>query len=103
MKGLGLWTRTLDKTQRTRPKAQEKLPSRGKSLLSIKGPLSSSGESAAVHFVQLNLTSYSDGAGMSDDDPAVESTVEMLTVAGSDDSALKQEKETRSVGGIPTR
>jgi len=40
---------------------------------------------------------------MSDDDPAVERTVETLTVAGSDELGLRQEKEARSSGGIPSQ
>jgi transposase len=102
VRGLGLWTRSLDKAQRARPKAQKKY-SRGKSLLSIKEQSSSSGESAAVHFVQLDLTSFSDGTGKSDYDPAVERTVEILSVAGFDGPASRQEKETRSKGEIPSQ
>jgi transposase len=103
VRGLGLWTRTLDKVQRARPKARKKSSSRGKSLLFKRESTSGSGEPAAVHFVQLDLASFSDGTSKSDDDPAVENTVEVLTVAGSDDSVLEQKKETRSVGGIPSQ
>jgi len=59
--------------------------------------------SAAVHFVQSDLASFRDGTGESDNDPAVVRTVETLAVAGSDASAFKQEKETRSSGGIPSQ
>ena len=97
-----MWTRALDKVQRARPKARRK-SSRGKSLLSKKEPSSISGESAAVHIVQSDLVSFSDDAERSDDDPAVVNTVETLTVAGSDNPASVQEKEARSVGGIPSR
>jgi len=38
-----------------------------------------------------------------DNDPAVERTVETLTVAGSDTPAIRQEKEARSVGGMPSQ
>jgi transposase len=103
VRGLGLWTRTLDKVQRARPKARKKSSSRGKSLLFKRESTSGSGEPAAVHFVQSDLASFSDGTSKSDDDPAVENTVEVLTVAGSDDSVLEQKKETRSVGGIPSQ
>ncbi len=103
VRGLGMWTRTLDKVQRARLKARKKKPSQGKSLLSEKEPASGSGESAAVHFVQSDLASFSDGAGKSDDDPAVVRTVETLSVVGSDDPALVQEKEVRSSGGIPSQ
>ncbi|MGD9396902.1 MAG: hypothetical protein PVJ05_10780 [Candidatus Thorarchaeota archaeon] len=102
MIGLGLWTKTLDKVQRARLKAQRK-KSRGKSLLSEEGPASGSGESAAVHFVQSDLVSFSDDAGESDNDPAVVRTVETLSVIGSDDPISIQEKEARSSGGIPSR
>jgi transposase len=100
--GLGLWTRTLERIRRARPKAQER-SSQGKSLLSKKGISSVSGESAAVHYAQSSLTSFSDEAGVYDDDPAVESTVETLAVVGSDGPKEGQEKEVGSVGGIPSR
>jgi len=104
MNGLGLWTRTLNKARRAQLKARKKKSSsRGKSLLSKKELSSSSGESAAVHSVQLDLISFSDETGESDNDSAVASTVEILSVAGSDAPAFKQEKKTRSSGGIPSR
>ena len=84
VRGLGLWTRTLEKVQRARPKARKKKSFKGKSLLSTKEQISGSGESAAVHFVQSDLVSFSDGSIKSDNDPAVERTVETLTVVGSD-------------------
>ena len=97
-----MWYRALDKLQCTLPKAQ-KMKSRRKSLLSKRGQSSSSGESAAVHIVQSDLTSFSDGVGESDNDPAVVRTVEVLTVVGSDVPTTKQEKETGSSGGIPSQ
>ena len=102
VRGLGMWTRTLDKVRSARLKAQRK-KSRGKSLLSEKESTSDSGESAAVHFVQSDLASFSDGAGESDNDPAVVRTVETLSVVGSDVPTSTQEKETRSSGGISSR
>ncbi|MHA1787578.1 MAG: hypothetical protein ACTSWU_05245 [Candidatus Thorarchaeota archaeon] len=36
-------------------------------------------------------------------DPTVESTMETLSVTGSDVPVVKQEKEARSSGGIPSR
>jgi hypothetical protein len=39
---------------------------------------------------------------MGDNDPAVAKTVEKLSVAGSDVPASAQEKDTGSVGGIPS-
>jgi transposase len=102
VRGLGLWARALDKTRRIQPKTQRKSSS-GKSLLSEKEQSSGSGESAAVHFVQSDLASFSDGISESDNDPAVVSTVEILTVTGIDALVQKQEKEARSSGGIPSQ
>ncbi len=107
MQGRGMWTRSVVRgttNRRARLKARKKKPSsKGKSLLSKKGPVSRPGESAAVHFVQPDLTCFSDGTGESDNDPAVVRTEETLSVAGSDVPVFKQEKETRSSGGIPSR
>jgi len=109
VRGLGMWTRSVVRgttNRRAPPKARKKSSkksSKGKSLLSKKELTSSSGESAAVHFVQSDLVSFSDGTIKSDNDPAVVRTVETLSVAGSDAPALKQEKEARSSGGIPSR
>jgi len=102
MKGLGVWTRALDRARCVRLKARRKKSSRGKSLLSEKELASGSGESAAVYFVQPDLASFSDEHGESDDDPAVVRTVEMLSVGGSDAPVSAQEKEARSEGGIPS-
>ncbi|MHA2301294.1 MAG: zinc ribbon domain-containing protein [Candidatus Thorarchaeota archaeon] len=103
VRGLGMWTRVLDKTRRARLKARKKNSSQGKSLLSSKDSTSNLGESAAVHFVQSDLASFSDGANKSDDDPVVVSTVETLSVVESDDSTSIQKKEARSSGGIPSQ
>ncbi|MHA2064487.1 MAG: zinc ribbon domain-containing protein [Candidatus Thorarchaeota archaeon] len=103
VRGLGLWTRALEKARRARPKARRRKSSRGKSLLSKKKASSALGESAAVHHAQTSLLSFSDDAGKGDDDPAVVRTVETLSVAGRDDPASGQEKEARSGGGIPSR
>ena len=102
MRGLGKWASAV--ARGTRLKARKKKPSsKGKSLLSEKEPSSSSGESAAVHFVQSDLASFSDGISVSDNDPAVVKTMEIFSVSGSDAPVLKQEKEARSSGGIPSR
>ncbi|MGY5873900.1 MAG: hypothetical protein RTV72_16760 [Candidatus Thorarchaeota archaeon] len=94
----------MDSARSARLKARKKkTSSKGKSLLSEKESTSGSGESAAVHFVQPDLASFSDETGESDNDPAVVKTVEMLSVAGSDVPVVKQEKEARSSGGIPSR
>jgi hypothetical protein len=107
VRGLGMWTRAVVRgttNRRAPPKAQKKKPSsKGKSLLSIKEPSSGSGESAAVHFVQSDLASFSDESRKSENDPAVASTVEILSVAGSDVPVSAQEKEARSSGGILSR
>jgi len=104
MKGLGIWTRALDKARCASLKARKKQPSsQGKSLLSTKESTSGSGESAVVHCVQSDLASFSDEASESDYDPAVVRTVEILSVAGSDGPAIKQEKEARVSGGIPSQ
>ncbi len=102
MIGLGKWTRALDKARRARLKAR-RIKSKGKSLLPSKGQSSGPWESAVVHHAQMSLLSFSDGAEKGDDDPAVEKTVETLSVVGSDDIASVQEKETRSVGVILSR
>ncbi|MDF1538661.1 MAG: hypothetical protein P1Q69_07145, partial [Candidatus Thorarchaeota archaeon] len=88
--------------RRARPKAQRKKPSQGKSLLSKKELASGFGESAAVHHAQSSLSDFSDNIEMGDNDPTVVRTVENLSVTGSDESVSKQEKEARSVGGIPS-
>jgi hypothetical protein len=109
MKGLGMWTRSVVQgttNRRARLKARKKSSkksSKGKSLFSNKEQTSGSGESAAVHFAQSSLLSLGDKSEKSDNDPAVVKTVETLTVAGCDALALKQEKEARSSGGIPSR
>ncbi len=101
-----MWTRALVKARCVRLKAHtknSKKSSRGKSILSKKEPTSGSGESAAVHFVQLDLACFGDETGESDNDPAVVRTVETLSVVGSDVPASVQEEEARSSGGIPSR
>ncbi len=99
-KGLGRWAFP---ERAPAPKAGRKSSSKRKPSLSKKEPTSGSGESAAVHFVQSDLVSFSDEAIESDNDPAVASTVEILSVAGSDAPAYKQEKEARPSGGIPSQ
>ncbi|MDF1539080.1 MAG: hypothetical protein P1Q69_09260 [Candidatus Thorarchaeota archaeon] len=109
MRGLGLWIRAVVRgttNRRARPKAQKRISkrlSRGKSLLSKKEPTLGSGESAAVHHTRSSLSDFGDKVKMGDNDPAVERTVETLSVVGSDEPAQRQEKEAGSVGGIPSR
>jgi hypothetical protein len=96
MIGLGKWDISVQTGKCLRLKTQKKKSSsRGKSLLSEKESASGSRESAAVHFVQSDLASFSDGTGMSDNDPTVVRTVETLTVAGSDAPASVQEKKSQ--------
>jgi len=103
VRGLGKWDISVQAGKSSRLKARKKKSSQGKSLLSLMGPTSGSRESAAVHFVQSDLASFSDEAGKSDNDPAVIKTMEILSVTGSDASVVQQEKEARSSGGIPSR
>ena len=104
MIGLGKWVNAVSRSPRSLPKARGKTSSsRGRSLLSSKGPVLGLGESAAVHHAQTSLLSLGDEAEMSDKDPAVARTVESLSVAGSDTPVVKQEKEAMTVGGIPSR
>jgi hypothetical protein len=84
-------------------KARKKSPSGEKSLLSTKGSPSGLGESAAVHHAKESLLDFSYVVKLGDDDSAVVRTVETLTVAGSDEPEIQQEKEARSLGGIPSR
>jgi hypothetical protein len=103
MIGLGKWASAVEAVQSARLKARKKILSQGKSLLSTKEQVSSSGESAAVRFAQSSLLSFGDGAKGSDNDPAVVSTVETLSVIGSDTPIITQEKEARTTGGTPSQ
>ena len=109
MRGLGQWTRAVVRgttNRRVHPKAQKKSSknsSKGKSLLSKRELASGSGESAAVHQAQSSLSDFGDKVKMGDNDPAVERTVETLSVTGNDAPAQRQEKEVRSVGEIPSQ
>ncbi|MHA2356499.1 MAG: zinc ribbon domain-containing protein, partial [Candidatus Thorarchaeota archaeon] len=100
VRGQGKWASAIARSRR--PKARRK-KSDGKSLLSERESSSEPGESAAVHTAQTSLLSFSDGTGMSDDDPAVENIVGDLSVAEGDASAVVQEKEAGSSGGIASR
>ena len=103
VRGLGKWETSVQAGISSRLKARKKKSSKGKSLLSKKESTSDSGESAAVHFVQSDLASFSDESSESDNDPAVAITVETLTVTESDDSVSVQEKEARTTGGTPSQ
>ncbi|MHA1927466.1 MAG: hypothetical protein ACTSV2_02685, partial [Candidatus Thorarchaeota archaeon] len=106
VRGLGKWASSVARRVTKRSSqlnARGKKPSRRKSLLSMKGIPSSPGESAAVHFAQSSLLSFGDETKVSDNDPAVARTVEILSVAGSDTPAVVQEEEARTVGGTLSR
>ncbi len=104
MRGLGEWASAVQRVRSARLKARRKKPSsKGKSSLPTRDHTSSFGESAAVHYVQLDLFSFGDETKVSDNDPAVVRAVERLSVAGSDVPATRQEKEARTVGGISSQ
>ena len=96
MRGLGKWASAVARS--TRPKSRRK-SSRGKSLLSKKDEVSHPRESAVVHSAQMSLLDYGDRVKMGDNEPAVENTVEKLTVRRIDTTPIRQEKDTRSAGG----
>jgi hypothetical protein len=77
--------------------------SRWELILSSKGRVSDLGESAAIHHVQTNLLSFGDKTEIGDKNPAVVKDAEILSVAGTDATRVRQEKEARTVGGIPSR
>jgi hypothetical protein len=100
MKGLG---RCENASAYTRPKTRGVLKAlQWRSLLSSKDCASSLGESAADLCAQLNLHSFGDEAEMRDDDPAVASTVEELSVSDCDVIRILQKKEARTMGGTPS-
>lgn len=102
VRGQGKWNDAILKAKSPRPKAQGR-KSRGMSLLSKKGQSSSPGESAASHHVQMDLLTFSDESERGENDRAVEKTVETISAADSDVSAMKQDEEARSVGGVASR
>ncbi len=73
------------------------------SLLQKRSHVSDSRESAADHFVQSDLLDFGDEPERSENDPAVERTVERLSVCGNDTPPEIQEKETRALGGTVSR
>ncbi|MFQ5831637.1 MAG: zinc ribbon domain-containing protein [Candidatus Thorarchaeota archaeon] len=105
VRGLGKWADSVQRAaKRSRPKARERTrSSRRRSLLPSKGQVSDLGESAAAHHVQTDLLSFGDEPGMGDEDPAVERDAETLSVAGNGTSRVRQEKEARTEGGMPSR
>jgi IS605 OrfB family transposase len=99
-KGLGRW---LVPERAPTPNAGRKKPFKQKASLSSKGQVSDLGESAAVHHVQTDLLSFGDEVEVGDEDLAVVKDAEKLSVAGSDTTRFREEKESRTVGGIPSR
>lgn len=100
--GLGKWASAIARS--TRPKARGKIrSSRGKSLLSKRSIVLDSGESAAIHQAQTSLFDFGDKIEMGDNDPTVESTVEKLSVVGTNTPTTKQKKEAKTMGGIQSR
>ena len=105
VRGLGKWTDSvLQAEKRSRLKTRGKTrSSRRRSLLSSKGQVSDLGESAAFHSAQTSLLDFGDGIKKSDQDCTVVKDAETLSVAGNDTTRTRQEKEARTVGGIPSR
>ena len=100
-KGLGRW---LVPGRASAPKAgRKKASSKQKSSLLQNDSVSSQKESAAVHHVQSDLLCFGDEAEMGDKDHTVVKDAETLSVAGSDTTRIRQKKEARYVGGIPSR
>jgi IS605 OrfB family transposase len=104
VRGLGKWADSVQQAgKRSRLKTRGKTrSSRRRSLLSSKGQVSDLGESAAFHSAQTSLLDFGDGIKKSDQDPAVVKDAETLAVAGNDTTRAQQEKEARTVGGIPS-
>jgi transposase len=97
--GLGRWA-TPERGNGSAPKAVRKAcPSKQKSSLSRNENSSGRGESAAVRFVQLDLSGFGDETGQSDNNPAVAKAVEDLAAPGCDVSGSGQETEAETAGG----
>jgi ribosomal protein L37E len=105
VRGLGKWADSVQRVgKRTRLKTRGKTrSSRRRSLLSSKGSVSNLGESAAFHSAQTSLLDFGDDVKESDQDHAVVKDAKKLAVAGSDTTKVRQEKEARTVGGIPSQ
>ena len=105
MRGLSKWVNSVLRLgKRSRLKTRGKIcTSRRRSLLSSKGQVSDLEESAAFHSAQASLLDFGDNVKESDQDHAVAKDAEMLSVTGSETTRGRQEKEARTVGGIPSR
>ena len=102
---LGKWTdsvQRMGKSPRLKTRGKTRSSQR-RSLLSFKGQVSDLGESAAFHSAQTSLLDFGDDVKESDEDHAVVKDAEKLSVAGSDITRTRQEKEARTVGGMPSR
>jgi hypothetical protein len=102
---LGKWLDfALQAGKRPRPKTKGKThSSRREHTLSSKGRVSGLGKSAAFHSAQTSLLDFGDGIKESDKDHAVVKDAEILAVAGNDTTRVRQEKEARTLGGIPSQ
>jgi hypothetical protein len=103
MRGLGKWASSVQRAgERPRLKAQGKIcSSQRKSSLHSNGQVSGLKESAAVYHFRESGPSFGDKSGTGKKDHAVVRNVEILSVAGIDTFRFQQEKEARTVRGIP--
>ena len=102
---LGKWADFVQRAgTRSRLKTRGKTrSSRWEYILSSKGQVSDLGESAVVHQVQTNLLSVANKSELGDKNHAVVKDAEILAVAGSDTTRVRQEKEARTVGDMLSR
>jgi IS605 OrfB family transposase len=99
--GLGRW---LVPERAPAPNAgRKKSSSKQKSALLQNDSVSNQKESAAFHSAQMSLLDFGDDVKESDQDCAVVKDAETLAVTGNDTTRFRQEKEARTVGGIPSR
>ena len=98
--GLGRW---LVPERAPAPNAGRKKSSEQKSSLLQNDSVSSQRESAALHPAQTSLLDFGDDVKKSEQDHAVAKDAEKLSVTGNDAIRVRQEKEARTVGGIPSR
>jgi IS605 OrfB family transposase len=100
-KGLGRW---LVPERAPAPNAgRKKSSSKQKSILLQNDSVSSQKESAAFHPAQTSLLEFGDDIKESDQDCAVVKDAKTLSATGNDTTRIRQEKEARTVGGIPSR
>ena len=102
---LGKWVNSICQEEyHSRLKTSRKTrSSRRKHTLSFKDHVSDFGESAAFHSAQTSLLDFGDVVKERNQDHAVVKDAETLSVTGNDTPRKRQEKEARTVGGIPPR